>query len=71
MTNSRRIATLKARAAKLYTHVIARSDLSCGARLTDTIRPDVRRAEDEFNAIMDELKRIDPTCPGYTGGASS
>jgi len=54
------IVALKAEARRLYSRIAWRSDLSCGAHLTDFIRPDVPRDEARFNQIMERLREIDP-----------
>jgi len=54
------IVALKAEARRLYSRIARRSDLSCGAYLTDFIRPDVSRDEARFNQIMERLREIDP-----------
>lgn len=57
------IDQLKRRARQLYARIQARSDLSCGAHLTDIIRPDVALAEIEFQKVMARLRLIDPSAP--------
>lgn len=64
--NALEIAALKAKAKRLYLQISARSDLSCGASLTDSIRPDVAKATDEFNAIMKRLAELDQSAPTFT-----
>jgi hypothetical protein len=57
------ILTLKSRARHLYRHIQRRSDLSCGAHLTDFIRPDIAKAEREFETVVARLREIDPSAP--------
>lgn len=55
-----RIVLLKAKAKRLYLGIRRRSDLPCGAHLTDYIRPDVPAMIREFNETMAELATLDP-----------
>lgn len=55
-----KIIRLKQEARSLYLQIHRRSDLGCGAHLTDFIRPDVPRAVERFNAVMRELATMDP-----------
>jgi hypothetical protein len=60
MQHALEVAALKSEARRLYLKIVRRSDMSCGARLTDFIRPDVPANEARFNEIMDRLREIDP-----------
>lgn len=57
-------AALKAEARKQYLRFrTLTSAYDCGAALASYINPEVERARQAFNQIMDRLAVIDPNCP--------
>lgn len=60
MRKTIRIWWLKRQARRLYLQIASRYDLSCGAYLTEFIRPDVVELRRRFNAKMQRLAEIDP-----------
>lgn len=58
-----KIAMLKRRARALYLEMHSGNDLSCGAHLADFIRPSLAKAEAEFEAVMAQLRELDPAAP--------
>lgn len=67
MTKKWKISSLKKKAAKLYTdykYMIEPYD--CGTELAEYINPELVKIKTDFNAIMVELKELDPKCPDFT-----
>ena len=53
------------REARLHyqNYLAATSHFDCGKHLAEHIRPDASQHRVKFNAVMDELKKIDASCP--------
>lgn len=55
---------LKRRARKYYKEYHRIFDnYSCGGNLAEHITPELKTIRDKFNSTLDELAKIDPTCP--------
>lgn len=61
-----RINALKLKAKGLYTsyhHMLEKYD--CGNNLSEYINPDIVKTKDEFDAVMKNLKELDPKYPVF------
>lgn len=65
-TESLKIPALKAAASSHYkSYCNAVDRLSCGASLGEHISSDAAKHKQRFNEIMDELSKIDSSCPDF------
>jgi hypothetical protein len=61
---SRKLVNLKKKAKMLYAQYVAvAADYNCGRDLLDYVSPIALRTKNEFNAVMDEIAKIDPSTP--------
>jgi len=59
-----KIAELKREARKHYINYHNQLDeVDCGKQMLEYVSTSFCEARDKFNSIMDELSKIDPTCP--------
>lgn len=63
---SAKITKLKMKARRLYIKYTDKVGAnSCGITLSEYISPDLVSIKKEFNAVMIELKALDPNCPDF------
>lgn len=59
-----KISNLKARARRHYINYDSILDgYSCGTKVAEHVSPDLLSHKLKFNATMEELEKIDPSCP--------
>lgn len=60
------LSTMKCQAAARYYDYYAELDrYDCGKAVAEQINPRLLKAKQEFNALMDRMAEIDPTCPTF------
>lgn len=66
MINLVKIWFLKRKCRRYYAKATTLpSDVDCGLAMYHTLRPDLAAYVHHFNLAMDELAKLDETCPTY------